>query len=174
MGSSLGTLFWYPLFTQHHGGFSEGPSPVDIYVPVSEGDDGAVGKYQVSNSKDQSSAHLLTFGIRSSAPARCTKRCVVEAIQTMKRSRIEMFPLSYLTSFVTRFNARVFCNSMLLYHERSSEISPSLSKAQFLHANRMLVIWVCLPYQLHCNLTLIPYSKGGIIFAVCIRSQARK
>ncbi|THY78633.1 hypothetical protein D6C77_00067 [Aureobasidium pullulans] len=42
-----GTLFWYPLFTQHHGGFSEGPSPVDIYVPVSEGDDGAVGKYQV-------------------------------------------------------------------------------------------------------------------------------
>ncbi|THZ75247.1 hypothetical protein D6C84_09156 [Aureobasidium pullulans] len=42
-----GTLFWYPLFTQHHGGFGEGPSPVDIYVPVSEGDDGAVGKYQV-------------------------------------------------------------------------------------------------------------------------------
>ncbi|TIA85568.1 hypothetical protein D6C76_00896 [Aureobasidium pullulans] len=45
-----GTLFWYPLFTQHHGGFSEGPSPVDIYVPVSEGDDGAVGKYQCTPS----------------------------------------------------------------------------------------------------------------------------
>lgn len=44
--SQTGTLFWYPEFTQYHGGYSGGPSPADIYIPVSD-DFGAVGKYQL-------------------------------------------------------------------------------------------------------------------------------
>lgn len=42
-----GTLYWYPLFTQYHGGFSGGPSPVDIYIPVQNSDGSAAGKYTV-------------------------------------------------------------------------------------------------------------------------------
>lgn len=43
-----GYLYWTPLFTQYHGGFlNGGPSPVDIYIPLKNGDGSAKGKYVV-------------------------------------------------------------------------------------------------------------------------------
>ncbi|KAK6437503.1 hypothetical protein LTR95_006305 [Oleoguttula sp. CCFEE 5521] len=52
-----GTLNWYPRFTHYHGGFSpNGPAPVDIYVPQSNGKT-AIGEYR--------SSALLERGCRS-------------------------------------------------------------------------------------------------------------